>query len=261
LIHDLPSLSGVSSRHLTSTATGAADRLLARYDREAAGWHRRITRLGYVAAYQALAAEAAALGWFAGNVPLRLLDAGAGTGALALALGTRLPPGSIIELLEPSAAMRRAAIRNLAACGLPVFAIAGTLEALPAAASYDMVGAAHLIEHLPGTDVALRGLRQVLRPGGRLVLVVSRPHWCSRLVQLRWRHRIPDDAEVTEAMRGAGFAEPRLLGFPAGPPWRTSRAYVAIADAPAGAQIRAGDAAVDEAPDPTGADRRAGRGR
>lgn len=199
--------------------------LSARYEAAAPLWGRRLAKLGFPAAYHAIVAEALQ------RLPVpegRLIgaDLGAGDGAFAEALldviGSRLS----LTLLDPSAAMLRAAEARLHTWQTRMNL--GDLEQADLqSAGHELIAAAHLVEHLPDLQAALLRMARLLRPGGVLILAVSRPHWCSRLVWLTWRHRRYSEAEVRLALARAGFTEINCWRPPAGPPRRLSLAYAA----------------------------------
>ena len=64
-------------------------------------------------------------------------------------------------------------------------------------------------------------------PGGRLVLALSKPHWCTALVRWRWGNAAytPDHAKTMLAQ--AGFTHITAHPFPSGPPSRVSHGYIA----------------------------------
>lgn len=103
----------------------------------------------------------AAIGRAVGRGQGRVLDVGAGRGHLSASLAER---GWDAVALDPDRHfLRRAAggVRTVCADAtrLPI-----------AAASMDAVAGAFVLPHLPDLATALRELRRVLRPGGRLVL-------------------------------------------------------------------------------------------
>jgi SAM-dependent methyltransferase len=95
-------------------------------------------------------------------------------------------------------------------------------------AGYDVVLVAHVIEHLPDTDAALRWILTRLRPGGRLYLSASRPHWCTAILRWKWGHRAFRPEDFVARLSRAGFAEIRHVPYSAGPPSRTSAGYAAV---------------------------------
>lgn len=199
--------------------------LIARYDAAAPYWGRRLERLGFPAAYRSIMARAL---HHHALPPGRIAatDLGTGDGAFAEALRDHLGPRLSLTLLDRSAAMLRAAEKRLGATAARF--VLGDLESpalLPG--SQDIVTAAHLLEHLPDPDAALARMASLLKPGGLLILAVSRPHWCSYLVWLGWRHRRFRQAEMRAALGRAGFADLESWPLPAGPPRRLSLAYAA----------------------------------
>ena len=102
---------------------------------------------------------------------LTVLDVGCGSGAFHRDLGrhgTRIigcdrSPGMVQEVLAQAAQYR-----------LPVGACQAEAEALPfAAGSCDRVMANHMLYHVPDQEQALRELRRVLKPGGRVVMATN----------------------------------------------------------------------------------------
>lgn len=200
--------------------------LTRRYDRAARLWRDKMRALGYYDAYLGFLSEP---GQRRGGV-LRVIDAGAGTAAFAEAwVAVNGAPAQMI-LIDPSARMLALGETALARHGVRAESIAATVEAAGHIAPADEVLAAHLIEHADDPVALLRRLRGLVRPGGRLRLVVSKPHWCNALVWLKWRHRSYAPETLREILGRAGFRVDAEYAFPAGPPSRTSRAYVARPD-------------------------------
>ncbi len=201
-----------------------ADRLTARYEAAAPSWGRRLAWLGFPAAYRAVAARARDLLPPAGTI--RALDLGSGDGAFVEALLDQLGPRLKLTLLDLSPAMLRAAEKRLGQGRARL--VVGDLDA-PALSpgGYDLVTAAHLLEHLPDADLALRRMAFLLKPGGTLLLMVSRPHWCSHIVWLTWRHRRFRQAEILHRLHMAGFIGLQCWPLTKGPPRRLSLAYAA----------------------------------
>jgi len=192
-----------------------------RYDRVAPRWGDKMCTLGYCDAY---------VGFFAASpesVPgARVIDIGAGTAAFAEAwVVVHGRPGSL-TLLDPSRSMLERGDAALRRHGVePVLAEARLGATGPDEA--DVALAAHVLEHCPDPAAALGQMRDLLRPGGRLWLVVSKPHWCNAIVWLQWRHRTFGRDEIRDLLAGAGFRVERVHAFPDGPPSRTSRGIVA----------------------------------
>jgi 2-polyprenyl-3-methyl-5-hydroxy-6-metoxy-1,4-benzoquinol methylase len=154
-----------------------------------------------------------------------VLDAGCGTGAFAtswLAAG-----GSTdLTLLDASAAMLTRATARLAALGTKATAIQTTLDRFAPAQPFQTILAAHVIEHCPDPGATFHHLAAWLQPGGRLILVISRPHWCNWLIWLRFHHRWFSATQVVQMARSAGLTHSLTHQFPSGPPSRTSLGYI-----------------------------------
>jgi SAM-dependent methyltransferase len=122
----------------------------------------------------------------AGGRRPRALDVGCATGALLAALRDSgwEPQGVEISREQASYGERR--------FGLPIFA--GTLEAAAfTSASFDLVHASHLIEHLNSPASFLEEAARVLAPGGLIVLTTpNAAGFQARLLGPRWRSAIYD---------------------------------------------------------------------
>ena len=98
----------------------------------------------------------------------RVLEIGIGT-------GLNLPfydTGRVIELVgvEPSLRMHHLALKRSRAARLPVEMVGITAEKLPLAdAAFDTVVSTYTLCTIPDPVAALREVRRVLRPGGRLL--------------------------------------------------------------------------------------------
>jgi ubiquinone/menaquinone biosynthesis C-methylase UbiE len=141
----------------------------------AAHWNRRAAHFDDDFGHSArTAAERAA--WdrilslvLAGKGPLDALDAGCGTGFLALELAAR---GHRVTGIDFAPAMIAAARSKAAARGLAVRFEEADVEALPfPARSFDLVVSRHLLWTLPHPEAAIDEWIRILRPGGRLAVV------------------------------------------------------------------------------------------
>jgi 2-polyprenyl-3-methyl-5-hydroxy-6-metoxy-1,4-benzoquinol methylase len=198
------------------------DKALAnRYSRVAVDWAARMDKLGYFGAYRGLSGIAL------DHVqrPRSLCDIGCGSGAFALAFAQVY--GGIIPtltLVDPSQRMLDAAMMALAPVSHALDIQRTTLAG--ATGRYDMVLAAHVIEHCPDMPAALAQLATLIRPNGHVLLVVSRPHWCQWLIWPLWRHRWFTPDQLIAAGRDAGLTHLLTHNFAAGPPSRTSLGYL-----------------------------------
>jgi ubiquinone/menaquinone biosynthesis C-methylase UbiE len=103
--------------------------------------------------------------------PIRLLDIGCGTGLFAARVREALPGARVVgvDLVEGMLARGRDRWRKLSETAT---AVQGDSERLPfAPGSFDVVTCANSFHHYPHQDLAVREMRRVLRPGGRLILV------------------------------------------------------------------------------------------
>jgi ubiquinone/menaquinone biosynthesis C-methylase UbiE len=98
---------------------------------------------------------------------MRLLDVGCGPGSITRGLAERVAPGEVtgVDLSRETLATARA---DAAARGLPNLRYEeGSVYALPfAAASFDVVYAHQVLQHLREPTAALGEMLRVLRPGG-----------------------------------------------------------------------------------------------
>ncbi len=190
------------------------------YDIAASHWRSKIEGLGYAAAYR----------WLIDQTGLRaqdanVLDAGCGTGDFTRALIEVAGIPKSVTLLDPSPRMVAAATRSLTHVTQGLLPRPVGLEEA-GTAPHDIVLCAHVIEHFSDPLEALRLLKAQLAADGRLLLVVSKPHWCNWIIWVRWRHRMIKPAHMLRHMNKAGLTCLWDAGFPAGPPSRSSHAYL-----------------------------------
>ncbi len=115
-------------------------------------------------------------GWFAWvmdqiDLPARcnILELGCGPGDLWRNNTARIPEGWHITLSDFSPGMLQQAQRNLASMSHPFqFALADAASIPLADGVMDAVIANHMLYHVPDRPRALREIRRVLKPGGRL---------------------------------------------------------------------------------------------
>ncbi|WP_237212393.1 class I SAM-dependent methyltransferase [Ruegeria lacuscaerulensis] len=197
--------------------------ITSRYETAAPRWRDKMRALGYYEGY---------LGFLSAprsrpSPEVHVIDIGAGTGSFAEAWVAIYGSPRKLTLLDPSAAMLergQSALRAREVEPHLVPAMLGDTTLEPA----DVALAAHVIEHCDDPLVALTQVRDLLCPGGRLHLVVSKPHWCNAIIWLQWRHRTFSENEITALLQTAGFNLERTYSFPSGPPSRTSLGIVAI---------------------------------
>lgn len=198
------------------TATPDHDHL---YSKHAPRWHQRLGKLGYTRAYDHLMAQLPAL-----PAAATVLDIGTGSGAFAASFAKRARADCQLTLADPNAAMRREAAERSRYWPQTVEIKDAKLG--DPLGQFDMVLCAHVLEHLEILP-ALSWLHDSLKPGGTLVLALSRPHWCTALIRWRWGHRAYTPTQAVDLMAQAGLRNLRAVPFPSGPPYRTSHGYLA----------------------------------
>lgn len=108
-----------------------------------------------------------------------VLDVGCGTGTLLLAAAERVGPSGALHGIEPAVEMVAHARHEAEVRQVPLEVVEGSADSLPyPPASFDAVFCTLVLHHLPGPmqSAALREMRRVLRPGGRVVIVdLQRP--------------------------------------------------------------------------------------
>ena len=183
------------------------DALAAAYDREAPRWTRLTERLGYGRAYERLFRRFFASGRVApGKSPLRALDCGTGTGGFALAMVRAWRRPVDLHAVDISPAMVAAARTRFRKAGIAARVVRAGVGALPFAdASFDLVIAAHVLEHLPEPVLALAEMRRVLRPGGWIVASMTRQSWLGAYIQAKWRTHRLNPERAADWLAEAGF--------------------------------------------------------
>lgn len=135
----------------------------------------------------------------------RVLDAGCGTGLLTLALLRSLPrPAEItsMDLSAPSLEKARKAVGKLdeASCHRVQF-LQANLLALPfAPGAFDFVATSGALEYVPLGE-GLAELARVTKPGGYLLHLPVRPAPASTLLEIMFRFKTHDPAEVERHTR------------------------------------------------------------
>lgn len=206
----------------------APQTLAERYNRAADKWHDAMHKYGQMTAYADLVRQAEPkLPKPRNDKALAVLDAGAGTGAFSIAFRQIITQPMEVDLLDVSDAMLAAAKNNHMASGHTTNQICADIAALdPKDKRYDVILCAHSIEHCPDPVAALEKLRAVLTPGGIILLSVSKPHWCTAIVQFTWRHKAYRVEKFLKILSSANLTNVETYGFAAGPPKFLSYGYI-----------------------------------
>ncbi len=188
----------------TPTRQTRSPQVLSTYERVAGQYDRYWRRLwllvaGRAAERQMLDAVTRAVSAQAG---LRVLDAGAGTGALSRRLSQALPDvRPVLVDLSPGMLARAAYLHDPRAIA--------SVEALPFADStFDVVMSAWVIETVDSPFVAVTEMLRVLRPGGLLAY-----SFCSRPARRRDRWRTGPTRAVVHALFAGHFLREEQTPF------------------------------------------------
>ncbi len=102
-----------------------------------------------------------------------ILDLGCGEGQVCRHLAAE---GRLVAGLDPSPSQMGWAVRRAERAGLPLTYTRGLGSALPFRdETFDAVVCCLVIEHVPSAEAVFDEIRRVLRPGGRLVLLINHP--------------------------------------------------------------------------------------
>jgi ubiquinone/menaquinone biosynthesis C-methylase UbiE len=192
------------------------------YNLAAATWHDRISALGYPDAY-----STAIMMLCPPCLQVRrLMDVGCGAGDFARAYLRLRGAPDVLTLLDPAAAMLHEAATRLKGAAAETLLLPMPMADLPPYPSQDLILCAHAIDHCPDPIQAIRTLGQALAPRGAMILIVTKPHWCTWITRRLWRHRSHTPDAMLQAIVAAGLVCCRDTGFAKGPPGRTSHAYL-----------------------------------
>ena len=167
----------------------AKEDLARRYDAASRNWNRITRRYGLAGAYRrSLIASGVADVLEEVRPQAEVLDCGIGSGALAIVLNSILADTPNIHGIDLSSKMLARAAAEMQRAGLtPDLRQADILSMPFADGSFDVVMAAHVIEHLPDPQLALKEMVRVLKPGGMLFLCTVRRSGFGAFIQMRWR--------------------------------------------------------------------------
>lgn len=171
----------------------AASELEGHYDKASESWHSTISKLGFEAAYAGLVDQALPeIAKVRRADPLKVLDAGIGTGAFSAAFAACSPRELELTGVDVSTEMLRQAEGHLRDRNLTADLLQGDVNDLPFAdESFDVILVAHVIEHMANPGRALAELFRVLKPGGILIACVTQRSSAGAYIQLKWRtHRV-----------------------------------------------------------------------
>ncbi|PYG25441.1 demethylmenaquinone methyltransferase/2-methoxy-6-polyprenyl-1,4-benzoquinol methylase [Pelagimonas varians] len=174
---------------LISRRTISSADLASRYDAVAGKWARTARRFRLDAAYsEPLLASQVAIDLMQVEPQARILDCGVGNGSLSIALDSLMNGPAEFHAIDTSAEMLLQAKSVMQHAGMGPHLQQSDVMSLPYEdQSFDVVMAAHVLEHLPDPQRALAEMVRVLKPGGMVFICVTRPSLFGALVQLFWR--------------------------------------------------------------------------
>jgi SAM-dependent methyltransferase len=167
---------------------------------------------GWVTGHEGLAGRLIQLEGFDVRGCKHILDAGCGNGRYSKFLLREADADARITAFDLSQQMLRRARHRLQSDRVTL--IAADLTCLPYADSaFDAAVCGWVLEHLPDPRPGLLSLARVLRPGGKLLLMVTEDtftgRWCARLFHC-WTHR---RADLKQVCQECGLAWVRELWF------------------------------------------------
>lgn len=207
----------------------AANELEGHYDKASASWHTTISNLGFEPAYAGLVDQALPEITMIGHTgPLKVLDAGIGTGAFAAAFAARCPSELELTGVDVSNEMLRQAERHLLDRNLAAQLLQGDVNNLPFPDdSFDVILAAHVIEHMAKPERTLAELFRALKPGGILIACITKRSSAGTYIQLKWRTHRVDAQTAVDWFQHCGFCNVRTIEFAqSGAALRLSNAYL-----------------------------------
>jgi len=181
------------------------------YDRASARWSLMSAILGYSRAYPELFAQLRSDGWLDQSTSgTCVLDCGTGTGVLISALPVDLARSLCIHGVDRSPGMLARAAIELGRVPSPIELHRADIRLLPFRSSgFDVVMSAHTLEHLSDPLDGLHEMVRVLRPGGTLLLVTTRPSVPEAVLRLTWRYRTFNQAWLLHALTTCGLTRLR----------------------------------------------------
>lgn len=187
--------------------------LARRYSILAPVWTDKIRRMGFCSAYDELFANLRQWEPFLGDSDLnRVLDVGIGSGDLSNSL-IKIFPGQIhLTGVDISKAMLQESSRKLAGRSLSFTGVHGKLEStgLPGG-QFDLVLAAHVIEHLEQPDRGFTEIHRLLKPGRPLVLVMTRCNISWLYLYLQWQIHCSRTRKLRQILPVIGFENIRFI--------------------------------------------------
>ena len=169
---------------------------------------------------------------------LRVLDAGCGTGTATFALLHTLRRRDLsyrcMHAFDLTPAMLDRFRQRLNRCDSSGVDLREhdvlKLDRLPSSwTNYDLIVSVAMLEYIPKEKLVptLTAMRARLVPDGRLLLIITRRNWITKLlIEAWWKANRYRRAEVADAVRSAGFDQIICRKFPRSYFWQNQWAFV-----------------------------------
>ena len=193
------------------------ERLGRRYGKEAGRWDRTLSRLDFHRAYRRLFRSVGFEG--VSYFHPTLLDIGIGTAAAGLSLVETLRArGRQVDTLygiDLSQEMLDKASAKLLSKDVRLEGSVADADALPYQdAFFDVVVAAHVLEHSGRPLKAMAEFDRVLKPGGSAIIMMTRCGPMTVSIQKRWAIQCARSRKLEAVMRDFGYDPVRVLPYP-----------------------------------------------
>ncbi len=142
----------------------------------------------------------------------RILDAGCGNGRYSKFLLREADPDALITAFDYSQQMLRRARKRLRS-GRVTHAAADLTRLPYADNTFDAAVCGWVLEHLPDPEPGLRELCRVLRPSGRLLLMVTEDTWTGAMCSRLWHCRTYNRRGLLDVCARVGLEWVRELWF------------------------------------------------
>ncbi|OWY65539.1 SAM-dependent methyltransferase [cyanobacterium TDX16] len=194
------------------------ERLTQMYNTAAPHWQRQLHLLGYDRAYVKLFQILQQSGVLEHLKDDSLVcDCGIGTAAFCLALTKTVPFKLNVIGVDISSQMLEQADRLLSQAGVSHKVSQSDVNTLPFHDNtFDLVIAAHLLEHLPNPTGGLQEMVRVLRPEAPLILAVTRPGLLGFSIQWHWGNGCLARKNLVEMLTATGLSDIRFYPFTCG---------------------------------------------
>jgi ubiquinone/menaquinone biosynthesis C-methylase UbiE len=167
---------------------------------------------GLVTGHEALAGRLIRSSCFDVRGCRRILDAGCGNGRYTKFLLRQADPDALITAFDLSQRMLKRASRRLK--NHRATQIAADLTRLPYAdACFDAVVCGWVLEHLPDPRPGLLELARVMRPGAKLLLMVTEDTLTGAMCSRMWHCRTHNRAELRRVCQTCGLRWERSFWF------------------------------------------------